>query len=184
MKISYPRSTTPPPGFGAVPQARDAAKPDESTAADEAGSAAAPAATGGTTAQGALEILGTRFGPAVASSVVRALGHDPASPQVLGPKELTAAESAAETSRTAISGLNFLSSTLLSAERNGKQFRACAEAVQIDPDALPVETRRRIDAAFAREMDAADGAGSRCVDLAAAQPLMQRAIRSVLSRPG
>ncbi|VTU16431.1 hypothetical protein [Variovorax sp. PBL-E5] len=157
-------------------------------------SAAAPAGPGvarppragagwpsGATTQALLGMLCPAFGSAVAHAVLQALGHDLGNPRALTRQEIETVVSAAEISRTAMSGLSFLSRILLLAEGDSAAFHACVAAAGVDPETLSVDTRARIDGAFALEMAAA-GSDRRGVDLRAAQPLMQRAIGSVLSR--
>lgn len=128
--------------------------------------------------------LGKTFGDAIARAVLSELGLDKPSDRELTASEVNAAVAACATSASAISGLNFVSQTLLSARSNSPQFQDCARALGIDAQSLSDETRSAIDLAFAREMALAGSAGRRSVDLRDAALLMQRAITSVVPGAG
>ena len=128
--------------------------------------------------------LGKTFGDAIARAVLSELGLDKPSDRELTASDVNAALAACATSASAISGLNFVSQTLLSARSHSPHFQDCARALGIDAQSLSDETRSAIDLAFAREMALAGASGRRSVDLRDAALLMQRAITTVMQGAG
>ncbi len=128
--------------------------------------------------------LGKTFGDAIAKAVLTELGLDKPSDRELTAREVNAAVAACATSASAVSGLNFVSQSLLSARSNSPQFQDCARTLGIDTQSLSDETRSAIDLAFAREMALAGSAGRRSVDLRDAASLMRRAITTVMQGAG
>ncbi|WP_063588437.1 hypothetical protein [Achromobacter ruhlandii] len=114
------------------------------------------------------QALAHSYGQGIASAVSRELGLEPNPGKPLSARTVTLALDMAQTSRDALSGVDFLTRLALSASNGAPAFQQACSDVGVAPAALVAARRGALDLAMQARFDQAAQSGQSPVSLATA----------------
>lgn len=123
------------------------------------------------------QALAHTYGPGIASAVARELGLLPNPGKPLSSRRVEAAVDMANTSRHALSGVDFLSRISTSAMGNTSVFQQACRDRNLDPAMITPEQRQRLDQAMQTRFEQAYAAGHSPVPLATASQWLRELLQ-------
>ena len=115
------------------------------------------------------QALGQTYGHGIATSVARELSLDPGPGKPLSARTIERAVDLAQTKRSVMDGVDFITQLGLSARSKGSDFLDVCRQTGVSPDGLDATARQRIDSAMQQKFDLAHQTGTGPVDSATAR---------------
>ena len=122
--------------------------------------------------------LGQSFSRGIQSAVARELGLEPAPGRPLSARTVQQALDMAQTSRTALQGVDFLTQLSVSAAHSSTTFMQACKQLAIDPASLGTEQRTLVDARMEQRFQGAAAERQAPVTPATAREWLMQELRS------
>lgn len=124
-----------------------------------------------------VQALGQSFSAGISAAVARQLDLQPAPGQALASRTVKLALDMAQTSRQALTGVDFLTRLQFSAAADGPEFRRVCESLALDAGALTAAERERIDAQLDERFAQAQASGASAVESDMAEQWLRQALQ-------
>ena len=123
--------------------------------------------------------LGQSFSSGIQASVVRELGLDPAPGKPLSSRTVMQAIDMAQTSRTALQGVDFLTRLQVSAARGSEAFMSACRELELEPQSVSTQQRQQIDERMLVRFESAQAGNSSPVAEALAREWLAQELTNI-----